>query len=57
MKHVKMLWEDPAIYDGWSVAEMDDGRLLNRWDPTDYPGRWARTVEYINRLKEGRDAN
>ena len=24
-----------GIYDGWSVAAMKDGRLLNRWPPDD----------------------
>lgn len=24
-----------GIYDGWSVAKMKDGRLLNRWPPDD----------------------
>jgi hypothetical protein len=31
MALVHMLWEDPAIYDGWSVAEMKDGTFVNRW--------------------------
>ena len=24
-----------GIYDGWSVAVMKDGRMLNRWPPDD----------------------
>ena len=24
-----------GIFDGWSVAQMKDGRLLNRWPPSD----------------------
>lgn len=24
-----------GVYDGWSVAVMKDGRMLNRWPPDD----------------------
>jgi hypothetical protein len=31
------------IYDGWSIAHLRDGRVVNRWDPEEYPGRYAAT--------------
>jgi hypothetical protein len=29
--HIAALVELRGVYDGWSVAVMDDGRRLNRW--------------------------
>ena len=35
-----------GIYDGWSVAKMKDGTLVNRWKPED--GRlYQQTEEWI----------
>ena len=38
-----------GIYDGWSVAKMKDGRLLNRWPPDDR--RHKPTQDWIARFK------
>lgn len=45
-----MLHELRDVYDGWSVEELPDGTMLNRWNE----GTWrhAKTQEYIDRLKE-----
>lgn len=43
------LIEIRGIYDGWSVARMKDGRLLNRWEKSDY--RYAPTQEWIARAQ------
>lgn len=34
------------IYDGWSVAELPDGTLVNRWDKNDR--RYAPAQEWID---------
>ena len=35
-----------GVYDGWSVAKLPDGALVNRWDPADR--RHAATQKYID---------
>lgn len=45
-----MFHELRDVYDGWSVAELPDGTLLNRW--TEGTRRHAITQDYIDRLKE-----
>lgn len=32
---IECIYEDPSIYDGWSVAEMKDGSFVNRWPEDD----------------------
>ena len=34
-----------GIYDGWSVAKMKDGMLVNRWEPDDW--RYQATQDWI----------
>lgn len=48
------LVEYPSIYDGWSVAVLKDGTLVNRWANDDdsgpregYERRYAATAEAI----------
>lgn len=38
-----------GLYDGWSVAKLPDGTLVNRWEPGDY--RHAATQEWIERAR------
>ena len=38
-----------GIYDGWSVAKMKDGRLINRWPESD--GRFKPTQQWIEGSK------
>ena len=45
MDEVAMTIEVRGIFDGWSVAQMKDGRLLNRWPPDDR--RHQPTQEWI----------
>lgn len=45
-----MLIEIRGNYDGWSVAKLDDGTLLNRWSPEDRFYKAAQ--EYIDNYKE-----
>ena len=52
MDDVESLIELPEIYDGWSVARLTDGRLVNRWDMTEYPSRWRATEEVLRRWKQ-----
>lgn len=42
---VQILIEVRGIYDGWSVALMNDGTYVNRWDCGDY--RYDPTQEYM----------
>mgnify|MGYP003544319687 FL=1 len=37
-----------GIYDGWSVAKMKDGTLVNRWKPED-GRRYTETQAWIER--------
>ena len=46
MDEVAMTIEVRGIFDGWSVAQMKDGRLLNRWPPDDR--RHQPTQEWID---------
>ena len=32
-QEVVMLYEIRGNYDGWSVVELKDGTILNRWEP------------------------
>lgn len=43
---VKVYIEIQGLYDGWSVAKMKDGSLVNRWPKDDY--RYERTQEWID---------
>ena len=36
-----------GVYDGWSVARLPDGTMLNRWDVTDR--RYLPTQAWIDR--------
>ncbi len=45
---IAMLYEIRGVYDGWSVARLKDGTLVNRWDPIEYPRRFAASEEFIN---------
>jgi hypothetical protein len=46
-----------GVYDGWSIAVMKDGSLVNRWADDDgsaaegYERRWAATDEVIALMK------
>ena len=40
-----------GYYDGWSVAKMKDGRMLNRWPPDDR--RHKPTQDFIDRQALG----
>lgn len=44
---VEVYIEIRGIYDGWSVAKMKDGRMLNRWPPDDR--RHKPVQEWIDR--------
>lgn len=50
---LRMLIELRGIYDGWSVALLEDGTMLNRWEREGggpIPGlehRWEAAEEYI----------
>lgn len=37
----------PGVYDGISVWQLPDGRLVNRWSP-DYGRRYQLTQEWID---------
>ena len=50
MDEVAMTIEVRGIFDGWSVALMRDGRLLNRWPPDDR--RHQPTQEWIAALAQ-----
>lgn len=52
---VKTLIELRGVYDGWSIALLEDGTMLNRWAREGgggpQPGlerRWAAAEEYIS---------
>lgn len=40
-----------GVYDGWSVAVLPNGTVLNRWDPIAYPRRYAATEKFIKSSK------
>lgn len=52
MDRVVMLYEIRGLYDGWSVAEYDDGTFHNRWGEND--ARHQPTQEFIERLEDDR---
>ena len=37
-----------GVYDGWSVAKMKDGSLVNRWDKELEYRRWNETQQWID---------
>lgn len=45
-KDVEIYIEIQGLYDGWSVAKMKDGSLVNRWSKDDY--RHERTQSWID---------
>ncbi|TWI04853.1 hypothetical protein IP90_00993 [Luteimonas cucumeris] len=45
-----ILIEIRGIYDGWSVAKLPDGTLVNRWPEDDR--RYASTQDWIHRAEE-----
>lgn len=52
MSRVTMLFEIRGLYDGWSVAEYEDGSLHNRWPEGDR--RHDEAQEFINRIEDQR---
>lgn len=46
---VDFVYEIVGVYDGWSAAQLADGRVVNRWDATEHPRRHAATQEWIDR--------
>ena len=44
------LIEIRKIYDGWSVAKLPDGTLVNRWDKG--TRRYVATQQWINIVKD-----
>lgn len=50
MDRVVMLYEIRGLYDGWSVAEYEDGTLHNRWPEGDR--RHAVAESFIADLEE-----
>lgn len=57
--NVVTLYEDRDIYDGWAVAQLVDGSLVNRWASNDDPSvsipgyerRFRKTQKFIEDLK------
>ena len=45
-----ILIEILGLYDGWSVAKLPDGTLVNRWDPTS--SRYLPTQRWIKKHQE-----
>lgn len=51
---IDQLIELRGVYDGWSVAVLKDGTLVNRWADADgnaipgYERRWKATRDFIN---------
>lgn len=50
---VALLIELRGVYDGWSIAKMKDGRLINRWDENDY--RFAATEKAIENMRNSHE--
>lgn len=52
------LIEYPEVYDGWSVAVMRDGTLVNRWADPEHPERprhgYERRYEATQKAMEAR---
>lgn len=47
-----MLIEIRGVYDGWSIAEMKDGTLVNRWDEDD--PRYLPTEDFMDGMEMDR---
>lgn len=45
-----MLLENPEIYDGWSAALLQNGELVNRWDPVTEPENYEATEALIQQF-------
>ena len=43
-----------GVYDGWSIIELNDGTLINRWEENDY--RYEQTRNVIEGIKYGRQS-
>jgi len=42
-----------GVYDGWSIAKMKDGSLINRWDESDHRyKRTQRTLEWMKMVEK-----
>lgn len=48
MEQVEVLIEIAGVYDGWSVAKMKDGSLVNRWDKELEHCRWDKTQQWLD---------
>lgn len=48
------LIEIRGVYDGWSILELKDGTLINRWEPDDY--RYAPTQNVLEGIKHARQS-
>ena len=44
-----ILREISEIYDGWSVAQLPDGTMINRWDKG--TRRYVATEQWIKKVK------
>lgn len=53
MDDIVMLYEIPGVYDGWSAAELKDGRVVNRWTADYDEWRFNQTEMFIAKLKAG----
>jgi hypothetical protein len=51
---VEVYIEIRGVYDGWSVAKMKDGTLVNRWNEDDR--RFQPTQDWINNFRVGDQA-
>lgn len=49
MDEVVMIYENPGIYDGWSIARLSDGTLVNRWPVGDY--RHTAAQRYLDAIQ------
>lgn len=49
---VKHTIEIPAIFDGWSIAVLHDGTMVNRWADTEDPTRPAEGYERRYRMTQ-----
>ncbi len=49
-QNVVMTYEIRGLYDGWSVAKLEDGTLYNRWPVGDR--RHERAQEFIERAND-----
>lgn len=52
-QEVVMLYEIRGNYDGWSVAKLKDGTLVNRWEPDSYFYKAAQ--ELIEEMEKARE--